>query len=129
MYSRKWRHKGACWGRGKNAGYVTCYTRREIDRCVLADPQLPSPAPEILDYLARNPQAQGTIDDFYWWVLDASIRNWAPNIAKAVAQLVALDFLEEKPSPDGKIFYHISPRYLASLQQTPVRNSTPDATP
>jgi hypothetical protein len=94
---------------------------------VLADPQLPSPAPEILDYLARNPQAQGTIDDFYWWVLDASIRNWAPNIAKAVAQLVALDFLEEKPSPDGKIFYHISPRYLSNLQEPPARNST-DAT-
>jgi hypothetical protein len=106
-----------CGGTRQNARYVSCYTTGIIDRCVLADPRLQSPAPEILDYLARNPSAQGTLDDFYWWVLDASIRNWAPNIAKAVVQLVELGFLEEKPSSDGKIFYHASPRYLSILQQ------------
>jgi len=62
-------------------------------------------------------------------VLDASLRNWAPKIAKTVAQLVELGFLEEKPASDGKIFYHASPRYLATLQQRPPRTSTPDATP
>jgi hypothetical protein len=84
---------------------------------VLADPRLLSPAPEILDYLARNPSARGTLDEFYWWVLDASIRNWTPNIAKAVAQLVELGFLEEKLSSDGKIFYHASSNYLSTLQK------------
>jgi hypothetical protein len=97
---------------------------------VRVDPLLQSPAVEILEYLARCPDAQDTIDGIlHWWVLDAYIQKWAPKIAKTVAQLVQQGFLEEKPHSDGKIFYHISPRYLSTLQQTPVRNSTPDATP
>jgi hypothetical protein len=97
---------------------------------VLTDPRLPSPAPEILDYLARQPGAQDTIDGIlHWWVLDAYIQKWAPKIAKTVEQLVERGFLEEKQSPDGKIFYHVSPRYLSTLQQRPPRNSTPNTSP
>jgi hypothetical protein len=85
---------------------------------VRAEPSLPSPAPEILDYLARHPDAQDTIDGIlHWWVLDACVQKWAPKIAKAVAQLVERGFIEEKLSSDGKVFYHISPHYLAALQQ------------
>jgi hypothetical protein len=99
-------------------------------KCVLADPSLPSPAREILDYLAKHPDAQDTIDGIlHWWVLDAHIRKWAPKIAKTVAQLVEQGFLEEKRSADGNVIYHISQHYLATLQQRPPRNSTPDATP
>jgi hypothetical protein len=97
---------------------------------VLADPRLPSPAPEILDYLARQPGAQDTIDGIlHWWVLDAHIRKWAPKIAKTVAELVEQGFLEQRRSADGNVFYRLSPHYLATLQQRPHRNSTPDATP
>jgi hypothetical protein len=93
-------------------------------------PSLPSPAPEILDYLARHPEAQDTIDGIlHWWVLDACIRKWAPKIAETVAQLVDRGFLEERSSADGQIFYHVSPSYLSTLQQQPPRNSTSDATP
>jgi hypothetical protein len=84
----------------------------------LSDPKLPSPAPEILDYLARHPDAQDTIDG----ILDAYIRNWTPKIAKTVAQLVERGFLEEKLSSNGRVFYHVSPRYLSTLQQRPPRN-------
>jgi hypothetical protein len=92
-------------------------------------PRLPSPAPEILDYLARQPGAQDTIDGIlHWWVLDSCIRDWAPKIAETVAQLVERGVLEEKQSADSKIFYHISPRYLSNLQQLPAKNATPDAT-
>jgi hypothetical protein len=84
---------------------------------VLADPRLSSPAPEILEYLARQPGAQDTIDGIlHWWVLDACIRNWTPKIAETVAQLVEQGFLEQKRSADGKIFYRVSPRYLSTLQ-------------
>jgi hypothetical protein len=94
---------------------------------VLTDPSLPSPAPEILDYLARQPDAQDTIEGIlHWWVLDAYIRKWAPKIAKTVAQLVERGFLEERPSSDGKVFYHISPLYLSTLQQRPSLSCTPD---
>jgi hypothetical protein len=84
---------------------------------VLTDPSLPSPAQEILDYLARQPGAQDTIDGIlHWWVLDAYIRNWA----------LKLSFLQKKQSSDGKVFYHFSPRYLSTLQQSPPVNCTPD---
>jgi hypothetical protein len=87
---------------------------------VLADPRLPSPAPEILDYLARHPDAQDTIDGIlHWWVLDACVRKWAPKIAETVAQLVEQGFLEQKRSADGNVIYHASPHYLATLQQPP----------
>jgi hypothetical protein len=85
---------------------------------VLADPSLPSPAPEILDYLARHPDTRDTIEGIYWWVLEASIRNWAPQIRNAVAHLVERGFLlQEEPSKDGKVFYQISPCYRAQLSQ------------
>jgi hypothetical protein len=93
---------------------------------VLINPRLPSPAPEILDYLARQPGAQDTIDGIlHWWVLDSCIRSWAPKIAETVAQLVEQGFLEKKPSPDGQTFYHVSSRYLSRLQQQPTPSSTP----
>jgi hypothetical protein len=94
---------------------------------VLANPRLPSPAPEILDCLARQPGARGTIEDIQWLVLDACIRNWVPKIAKTVTQLVERGFLEEKlRSSDSKIFYCLSPRYLSTLQQRPPLDATPD---
>jgi hypothetical protein len=87
---------------------------------VLTNPRLPSPAPEILDYLARQPEAQDTIDGIlHWWVLDSFLRKWAPKIAETVTRLVEQGLLEEKPSSDGKMFYRISPRYLSTLQQPP----------
>jgi hypothetical protein len=92
---------------------------------VPANPPLSSPAPEILAYLARQPGAQDTIEGIlHWWVLDSCIRSWAPKIAQTVAQLVEQGFLEETPSSDGKIFYHVSQRYLSSLQQQPIPSST-----
>lgn len=82
------------------------------------EPSLPSPAPEILDYLARHPDAQDTIDGIlHWWVLDSCIRSWAPKIADTVALLVEQGFLAEKSSGDGHIFYRVSPQYLAELQK------------
>jgi len=89
-------------------------------QCVLAKPLLPSPAPEILEYLARHPNAQDTIDGIlHWWVLDSCIRSWAPKIAETVGQLVEQGFLEQKPTTGGHIFYRVSPQYLAALQQPP----------
>jgi hypothetical protein len=87
---------------------------------VLSNPPLPSPAPEILDYLARHPEAQDTLDGIlHWWVLDSCVKRWAPKIAEIVAKLVEQGFLEEKLSPDGQTFYRVSPRYLSTLQQQP----------
>lgn len=87
---------------------------------MLEYPSLPSPAPEILDYLARHPDAQDTIDGIlHWWVLGACIRKWAPKIAETVSELVQRGFLEKKVAADGNEFFHISQRYYDSLQQRP----------
>ena len=102
----------------------------DIPNVCFTNSPLQSPAPEILDYLASHPDAQDTIDGIlHWWVLDACIRKWAPKIAETVAQLVEQGFLEQSQSADGNVFYHASPNYLATLQQRPPRNSTPDAIP
>src|ERR1700750_734295 len=78
-------------------------------QCVQNQPSLPSPAPEILDYLARHPDAQDTIDGIlHWWVLDSCIRKWAPKIAETVAHLVEKGFLEERKSADGRLLYRVS---------------------
>jgi len=113
----------------KGTRYGGCYTGPLSGQCVLTDPRLPSPAPEILDYLAKNPHARCTLDDFYWRVLDASLRDLAPKIAETVAQLVERGFLEQKRSSDGNVFYRLSPQHVATIQQQQPPNSTPDVIP
>jgi len=83
-----------------------------------SDPRLRSPAPEILDYLARQPGSQDTIDGIlHWWVIDTYVRKCAPKLAETVAQLVERGFLEEKPSSDGKMFYRVSPLYVSTFHE------------
>src|SRR5437762_11434308 len=96
-------------------------------QCVPTEPSLTSPAPEILDYLVRHPDAEDTIDGIlHWWVLDACVQKLAPKIAETVAQLVEQGFLEQKRFADGNVLYHISPQYLATLRQRPPSNPIPD---
>jgi hypothetical protein len=80
------------------------------------EPSLPSPAPEILDYLARHPEAQDTIEGILqWWILDACIRRWTPKISEAVAQLVEKGYLEQKNCADGRVVYHLSPEHRRAV--------------
>src|SRR5437867_10052275 len=69
------------------------------------DPRLRSPAPEILDYLARQPGSQDTIDGIlHWWVIDTYVRKCAPKVAETVAQLVERGFLEESDLRTARYF-------------------------
>ena len=82
------------------------------------EPSLPSPAPEILDYLARHPDAQDTIDGIlHWWVHESYLRVWAPRIAATLKLLVERGILEQKPRADGHIFYHLTAEYRATLRE------------
>jgi len=97
---------------------------------VYSDPRLESPAPEILAHLIS--QGQDSIDGIQWGVLHRSIRNLVAKVAETVEELVEWGYLEKESSSsddtDNKVFYHVSWRYLAELQQQPPKNSPPDAT-
>jgi hypothetical protein len=103
---------GRLWYGEPNAIRRVCFLGDgDLVKSVPTNPRLRSPAPEILDYLARQPKTQDTIDGIlHWWLLDSCSRTWAPKIAKTVSELVKRGFLVEKASPDGKIFYRVSPR-------------------
>lgn len=112
-YNEKPKHTGAA----KNDAAWRLLKATAHPKCVQVDASLQSPAPEILDYLARHPDAQDTIEGIlHWWVLDTCIRNWAPKITETVAQLVERGFLEQESSSDGHVFYRASTQYLATLQ-------------
>ena len=77
-------------------------------------------ATKVMEEIWEHAEAQDTLDGIlHWWVLDSCIKRWAPKIAETVANLVEQGFLEEKPSPDGHTFYHVSSHYLATLQRRP----------
>jgi hypothetical protein len=85
---------------------------------VPTESSLPSPAPEILEYLAQHPNAEDTIDGIQWWFLEACIRKWAPKIPETVDLLVREGFLEmDDSSGDGQVRYRISSQYRATLEQ------------
>jgi hypothetical protein len=85
---------------------------------VPTESSLPSPAPEILEYLARHPDAEDTIDGIQWWFLEAYIRKWAPKIPETVDLLVREGFLEtDDSSGDGRVRYRISSQYRTRLEQ------------
>jgi hypothetical protein len=93
---------------------------------VPSESTLPSPAAEILEYLARHPDAQDTIDGILnWWLLDTCIRKWAGKITETVDFLVREGFLEEKSSDDGHILYRVSAQYRTTLEQ---RRASPPET-
>lgn len=88
--------------------------------------QLPSPAPEILDYLARHPEARDTIDGILsWWVLEACIRKWAPKISNTVALLVERGLLEESQSADGRRYYRAGRTQRRAPRRAPGRARRP----
>lgn len=80
------------------------------------EPSLPSPAPEILDYLARHPDAEDTIEGMLqWWVLDSCIRNWAPKIEQTVTELTSRGLLEARTSREGRVLYRLARDHRTSF--------------
>lgn len=94
----------------------TADAKRSASTTLCLESPLPSPAPEILDYLTRHPDAQDTLDGILqWWVLDSCLRRWAPRIEESVTQLVALGFLEREQSGSGQIYFRLNPAQRSSL--------------
>ena len=61
---------------------------------------------DILDYLARNPQAQDTLDGIAgWWLLEEEFIRTKETVQKVLHQLVGEGVLQTIEGPDGKIHY------------------------
>jgi len=65
---------------------------------------------EILDYLARHPQAQDTIEGIIeWWLLEQRIVDSKIAIEKVLEKLVAESLVILRQARDGKVYYGAKP--------------------
>ena len=61
---------------------------------------------EILDYLARHPQAQDTVEGIAeWWILEQRAQASAVQVKAALERLVARGLVSAQTSRDGRVFY------------------------
>ena len=64
---------------------------------------------EILTYLVDNPDAHDTLDGIVqWWLLERKIKYQTDIVRKALAELVAKEFLLKFESRDESIHYRIN---------------------
>jgi hypothetical protein len=71
---------------------------------------------EILDYLAHNPNAEGSIESIAeWWLLEQRINKEMEGIMKAVQQLVENHLLVERRSEDMKVYYSVNREKLNQI--------------
>ena len=73
-----------------------------------------SPSPvtadsEILEYLARHPQAQDTVEGIAeWWILEQRVHASSAEVRAALDRLVARGLVSAQSSQDGRVFYRAS---------------------
>jgi len=66
---------------------------------------------QILDYLARLPQAQDTIEGIVeWWLLEQRIRVATAEVQSVLRNLIARRLVIEWRGPDGRTHYHGNPQ-------------------
>jgi len=78
--------------------------------------ELTSPAREILDHLIQHPESRDTFEGIaQWWILEQSLKTWMPKLDQAIAELIALGYLEAHSSPDGVVHYRGNRERIAAL--------------
>ncbi len=86
--------------------------------------ELTYPATEIMEYLARHPDAQDTLDGIVqWWGLEQRRRESTPQITETIAQLVELGCLAPRKARDGTILYGLRPEKAAAWLSRPARSA------
>ena len=74
-------------------------------------------AREILAYLAEHPEAQDTLDGtIQWWLLERKSKYQTDIVRKALAELVAKEFLLEWKARDDRIHYRVNQNKYDEIQ-------------
>lgn len=77
-------------------------------------------AREILDYLARHPDSEGTIESIAeWWLLDQRILEAVEAVQSVVSELLSCDFLIERRTGETGVSYRVNRDRLHEL--TPIK--------
>jgi len=64
---------------------------------------------EILAYLAKNPDAQDTLDGIVeWWLLAQHIERHVAKVKGALTELVSRGLIEERRKEDSQIYYRLN---------------------
>jgi hypothetical protein len=86
---------------------ATCILRRPM---AAGDPLPNDIARAILGYLARNPQAQDTLEGVaQWWLLDRMVEREVANIEQTLATLVGMGLLIANDDRTSRRHYRLNP--------------------
>ena len=73
---------------------------------------------EILAYLARNPDAQDTVEGIAeWWLLAQQIETQIARVKEALADLVNRDLIVERKGKDSRIYYRLNRRRTGEISK------------
>ena len=66
-------------------------------------------AREIVDYLSRNPDSEGTIESIAeWWLLDQRILEAVESVQSAITELLSENILIERRTGNECVSYRIN---------------------
>lgn len=73
---------------------------------------------EILAYLAKNPDAQDTLEGIVeWWLLEQRLKKQIRNVRDALDELVKNGLLVERQGKDSRLHYKINRRKYRKIQK------------
>jgi len=71
---------------------------------------------DILHYLLDHPKAKDTLDGIVrWWVLEQRAKREMKQVQKAVAGLVAREWLLERKGADSQVHYRLNQEKAAEI--------------
>jgi hypothetical protein len=80
-----------------------------LNRYLTINTKLPKLARQILGYLREHPEAQDTLEGIMvWWVSERAIKKWLPETRRALAALVAQEYVAKHLGAGGGTFYHLN---------------------
>ena len=73
---------------------------------------------EILAYLAKNPDAQDTVDGIVeWWLLAQHIERQIARVKEALDELVRRELIVVRRGKDSRIYYRLNQRKAKGISK------------